>query len=112
MGTEEVFMKSRNKLTIDDSQADHDESYRFKDDVLVKKDHSRPQSQLRTPYDYEGQRKPRIMEGTGGEIDTFNLTPKSPRSKHGSPHYQKSPDFITSNLKSNLPSKQLFQALK
>ena len=42
MGTEEVFMKNRNKLTIDDSQDDHDESYRFKDDVLIKRDHSRP----------------------------------------------------------------------
>ena len=52
------------------------------------------------------------MEGTGGELDTFNLTPKSPRSRLDSPHYEKSPIFITSNLNGTLPSKQLFQALK
>ena len=38
MGSEEVFMKHKNKLTIDDSQADHDERYRFKDDTLIKRD--------------------------------------------------------------------------
>jgi len=48
------------------------------------------------------------MEGTGGELDTFNLTPKSPRSRHASPHTHKSPVLITSTLS----SKQLFQALK
>lgn len=85
IGTEEVFMKNRNKLTIDDSQADHDDSYRFKDDILIKKDNSRPHSQMRTPYDYEERKRIRVMEGTGGEIDHYNLTPKSPRSKHGSP---------------------------
>lgn len=49
------------------------------------------------------------MEGTGGEIDTFNLTPKSPRSKIGSPNNEKSPPMI--NIVGTT-SKQLFQAFK
>ena len=54
LGTEEIFMKSRTKLTIHDSM-ENDDSYRFHDEVLIKKDnnYSRPSSQMRTPYEYK-----------------------------------------------------------
>lgn len=48
IGTEEIFMKNRYKLNIDETQDTHKEISVFKDDVLIKRDAlSRPGSQLR-----------------------------------------------------------------